>query len=162
MPIQFFEDKKVFLLQGKETTYAFRVHKDGYICNLHWGRKVTEPSDLPTLLELTHRRSLNNWHMPAMELLEYRSWGGPSLKEPAMKITFADGTRMVCTYENGKIVGRGEKHYPDGSVYKGDLSPTGLCHGKGVLILPDGKCLECMFEKDTYVDPETGQTITLP
>ena len=52
MPVQFFEEKKYFMLQGKETTYAFRVMKDGQLCHLHWGRKVTEISDLPTVLEL--------------------------------------------------------------------------------------------------------------
>lgn len=106
MPVQFFEEKKYFMLQGKETTYAFRVMKDGQLCHLHWGRKVTEISDLPTVLELTHRRSLNNWHTPASELLEYQAWGGPSLKEPAMKITFADGTRnLFLHYQSHTIEG---------------------------------------------------------
>lgn len=106
MSIQFFEEKKIFMLQGKETTYALRVTREGIICHLYWGKKITEPGDLPTLLELTHRRSLTNWHVPAEELMEYRSWGGTSLKEPSLKITFADGTRnLFLKYQSHIIEG---------------------------------------------------------
>ena len=84
---------------------------------------------------------------------------------------------MICTYENGKIVGEGEKYYSDGGVYKGELSHNGLPHGKGVwelpdgsryegehdmgfrhgkgvLILPDGTRQVGRFEKDNYFGPE--------
>ena len=54
MPIQFFEEKKYFLLQGKETTYAFRVMKDGQLCHLHWGRKmVTETGERSACTSVT-------------------------------------------------------------------------------------------------------------
>ena len=58
------------------------------------------------------------------------------------------------TYENGKIVGQGEKHYPDGSVYKGALNTKGVPFGEGVLTLPDGTCQAGRFEKDCYTGPE--------
>ena len=92
-------------------------------------------------------------------------------------IIFANGTRLICTHENGEIVGEGEKYYSDGAVYKGELSHNGLPHGrgvweltdgsryegdhdmgfrhgKGVLILPDGTRQEGLFEKDNYIGPE--------
>jgi hypothetical protein len=94
--------------------------------------------------------------------------------------TFANGTRMFCTHEHGKVVGKGEKYYADGGVYKGELSYNGLPHGKGVwelpdgsryegehdmgfrhgegvLTLPDGTCKKGWFEKDNYVGPEKPQ-----
>ena len=97
-------------------------------------------------------------------------------------ITFADGTKLICTFDNGKIVGEGEKYYADGGVYKGALSPNGLPHGigvwelpdgsryegehdmgyrhgKGVLTLPDGTRKEGRFEKDLYVGDENDQEI---
>ena len=96
--------------------------------------------------------------------------------------TFADGTRLVCTRDHGEIVGEGEKYYADGGVYKGELNPNGLPHGKGMwelpdgsryegehdmgfrhgkgeLILPDGTRQVGMFEKDNYVGPEVESSL---
>ena len=96
--------------------------------------------------------------------------------------TFASGNRLICTYENGEIVGQGEKYYSDGSIYKGALShdglphgtgvweladgsryegehETGFRHGKGVLILPEGTRRVGRFEKDNYVGPEVESTL---
>ena len=71
--------------------------------------------------------------------------------------TYADGTRMLCTYEHDKIVGQGEKYFPDGSIYKGDLDHRGRLHGKGVMVLPDGTKQEGRFEDDHYVGPDTEE-----
>jgi hypothetical protein len=91
--------------------------------------------------------------------------------------TLASGTRIVCTYADGVIVGEGEKYFSDGGVYKGGLSPGGLVHGKGVWELPDGSRYEGehdmgyrhgkgvmtlpdgtkqigWFEKDEYIGPD--------
>ena len=91
--------------------------------------------------------------------------------------TFANGTRMICTYVNGVITGNGEKYYIEGGVYKGELNhegrphgmgvweladgsryegehEKGYRHGEGVLIMPDGTRYEGMFDKDVYVGPK--------
>ena len=96
-------------------------------------------------------------------------------------LTFADGTKMICTYDRGEIVGTGEKYYSNGEVYKGALSGNGrphgigvwtlpdgsryegehdmgYRHGKGVLILPDGSRQSGRFEKDIYVGSEKEST----
>lgn len=95
MSISYFEQEKTFLIQGTASTYALCINEDGYLCHLHWGGKVTRPADLPTLQELTHRRSMIGQRVKESEFLEYRSWGGPSVMEPSLKITFPDGTRNL-------------------------------------------------------------------
>ena len=93
---------------------------------------------------------------------------------------FADGTKLFCQYEQGDIVGTGEKRYYDGSVYKGELSKNGLPHGNGVWVLADGSRYEGehdmgfrhgkgvlyladgtrqagRFEKDCYIGAETAE-----
>ena len=106
MPIVYHPKEQVFLLQTNQTTYAMTVNEEGYLCHLHWGGKVEKVSDLPTLRQLTHRRSMIGRHMPEIELLEYRSWGGPSVMEPALKISFADGTRnLFLVYQSHEIDG---------------------------------------------------------
>ena len=119
MSITYHAEEKVFLLQTKKTSYAMTVNKDGYVCHLHWGGKVEQVEDLPTLPELTHRRSMVGRHVPEIEFLEYRSWGGPSVMEPSLKITFADGTRsLFLVYQSHEIEGETLKivtrdpHYP--------------------------------------------------
>lgn len=104
MSIQYFEKEKTFLLQGKETTYAMTVNNNGWLCHLYWGKKVELVSDLPTLHELTHRRSMIGSHISEIELLEYRTWGGECVLEPSLKITFPDGTRsLFLVYKSHEI-----------------------------------------------------------
>lgn len=95
MGIFYYEQEKTFLLQTANTSYAFCVSKEGYLCHLHWGGKVLLPSDLPTLAQLQQRVTMIGRASSVTELLEYRSWGGSSAKEPALKITFPDGTRNL-------------------------------------------------------------------
>lgn len=106
MSITYFDQEKIFLLQGEQTTYAMTVNEDGYVCHLHWGGKVEQLCDLPTLDELTHRRSMIGRHMKQEELLEYRPFGGQSVAEPSLKITFPDGTRnLFLIYQSHEIQG---------------------------------------------------------
>lgn len=92
--------------------------------------------------------------------------------------TLADGTRFICGFENNKFAaGPGEKYFADGGVYKGELNEggephgkgvwdfadgwhyegecdDGLCHGIGIMTLPDGKTQAGRFEKGQFIGPE--------
>ena len=106
MAIHFYEEEKTFLLQTAKTSYAFCINKDGYLCHLHWGGKVNGPSDLPTTAELAQRVTMIGRRSSELELSEYRAWGGASGKEPALKITFPDGTRsLYLVYHSHAIAG---------------------------------------------------------
>ena len=106
MAIHFYENEKIFMLQGKETSYAFQINEKGYLCHLHWGGKVSDPCDLPKIEELIQRVSMVGRKSSPMEILEYRPFGGASVKEPALKITFPDGTRnLFLHYKSHTIDG---------------------------------------------------------
>ena len=106
MAIQYFENEKTFLLQTRNTSYAFCVGEKDYLLHLHWGGKVNGPEDLPTVQELSQRVTLVGRGSDRVELLEYRSWGGASTKEPALKITFPDGTRnLYLVYKSHDVNG---------------------------------------------------------
>lgn len=106
MAIQYFESEKTFLLQTRNTSYAFCVGEKDYLLHLHWGGKVNGPEDLPTVQELAQRVTLVGRGSDRVELLEYRSWGGASTKEPALKITFPDGTRnLYLVYKSHDVNG---------------------------------------------------------
>ena len=119
MSVTYYEENKVFLLQTNRSTYAMQIHDDGYVCHLHWGGKIEELQDLPTLRELAQRKTLVGKGVPPTEFLEYRSWGGSSVMEPALKITFRDGTRnLFLHYRSHEICGEtlkivtGDPQYP--------------------------------------------------
>lgn len=106
MAIQYFENEKTFLLQTRNTSYAFCVGEKDYLLHLHWGGKVNGPEDLPMVQELSQRVTLVGRGSDRVELLEYRSWGGASTKEPALKITFPDGTRnLYLVYKSHDVNG---------------------------------------------------------
>ena len=106
MGIFYYEKEKTFILQTVNTSYAFCVGEKDYLLHLHWGGKVNGPEDLPTVPELAQRVAMIGRGSDRLELLEYRSWGGPSTKEPALKITFPDGTRnLYLAYSSHTVDG---------------------------------------------------------
>ena len=72
MSIAYFEEEKIFMLQGKETTYAIGIDKKGKVCNLHWGGKLNEVGDLPTFADLAQRVTMLARKIPTSEFQEYR------------------------------------------------------------------------------------------
>lgn len=45
MSVQYIEDKKVFLLNTKHTSYQFRVAEFGFLEHLYYGRKISDTAD---------------------------------------------------------------------------------------------------------------------
>ncbi len=106
MPIRYFEDEKCFLLQGKNATYAMKITEKREVCHLYWGARIDTPADLPTLDELARRFSVNELKIGTGDFQEYRGFGGKSTIEPALKITFPDGTRdLFLKYQSHEING---------------------------------------------------------
>lgn len=62
MSVQYFENEKIFMLQGRKSTYAFEIQDGGAVCNLHWGGKVNDVIDLPTTKELVNHISTARFH----------------------------------------------------------------------------------------------------
>lgn len=89
MSIIFDEKSKIFLLQGKSSTYALCIEPDGTLGHRHWGGQITEICDVPTRTMLQARNGKIDDNQ------EYRAFGGPSLITPAIKATLPDGVRAV-------------------------------------------------------------------
>lgn len=118
MAITYFDNEKIFMLQGKETTYAIGITDKGYVCNLHWGGKLNGVEDVPKMSDLQQRVTMLGRRIPASEFQEYRGWGGQSVQEPGVKITFPDGTRnLFLRYVSHEINGETLKIVTKDSQY---------------------------------------------
>ncbi|MEK3882467.1 alpha-galactosidase [Paenibacillus sp. PL2-23] len=111
MGIQYLQESSVFHLQSKNTSYAMKVTKQGYLAHLYWGRKVSGHG-LERLLELQGRASFSP--NPDLEELalsldtlpqEYPSYGGSDFRTPALQVQLADGSTVTeLLYASHRIV----------------------------------------------------------
>ncbi len=95
------ENQKIFVLNTKNTEYAFCVDNQGLLRNLYWGKSIKSPQDYD-IVELSEV-STND---PVYEITreEYPVYGGLRYKEHCLKVNFADKTRdIVYKYEGHKI-----------------------------------------------------------
>ncbi len=94
--IQYSPEKKVWVLQAGETTYAMGVNERGELQSIYWGGRVARDADFST----PHSRpevasfDLTNTTTPQ----EYPGWGAELYNEPALKATYADGNRDVVLH----------------------------------------------------------------
>ncbi len=106
MPILYDEAARAFLLQGKNSTYAIQISKKDTVCQMHWGEKLEDVSELPTLYDMARRMTFKELKVEEDDFQEYRGFGGFSFIEPALKVTFADGTRnLFLKYQSHEIDG---------------------------------------------------------
>ncbi len=100
MSIIYCAEKKMFMLQTRNSTYAISILKNGSVNHNHWGGKVTDVRDIPSCTDLRGKRCAND------DFQEYRAFGGNSLLTPAVKVTFADGVRAAfLQYQSHTIDG---------------------------------------------------------
>ena len=96
MGITFNEEKKVFLLKTKNTSYQFRVAEFGFLEHLYYGRRVEEAVDyIP--VRLRHGFEANPYEMKqdrtmCLDVLEqeYPGFGVSDFKTSACSIIHAD------------------------------------------------------------------------
>ena len=94
--IQYSPEKKVWVIQAGETTYAMGVNERGELQSIYWGGRVARDADFST----PHSRpevasfDLSNTTTPQ----EYPGWGAELYNEPALKATYADGNRDVVLH----------------------------------------------------------------
>lgn len=91
MNIVYVESGRLFKLDTANTSYVFRVGKDDRLHHLYWGAKVDRTDDVAGL--------------PGdASCQEYPCWGEYFFDEPALKVTFHDGTRDVrAEYRSHRI-----------------------------------------------------------
>lgn len=81
---------KLFVLQTKNTTYAFFEDEEGVLVHLYWGGKIARAEDFDTITmegeQGYHPNIDKKWE-------ECSSYGSMRYKEASFKVTFADGVR---------------------------------------------------------------------
>jgi alpha-galactosidase len=82
MAIQFDSASRRFVLQMPNSTYAMGLGGNALL-HLWWGASMPRIEDLPTTEGIS----------PSTGMQEYHAWGEYFFDEPALKATFADGTR---------------------------------------------------------------------
>ena len=102
--IQYSEDRKVWLLTTRQSSYALGVAADGALRHLYWGAPLWRMDDLPAPAA---RRDISSFDPRQMiENEEFPGWGGPRYYEPALKITRENGDRdLVLKYASHHIQG---------------------------------------------------------
>lgn len=94
MPIAYNEEKQLFKLDAGETTLAFSV-TNGVLMNRFWGVRLDRMEDVPDEQFVIERRRGGRYSYAPM-YSEYPGWNSALFGcEPALKVTFADGTRDV-------------------------------------------------------------------
>ena len=93
--VQFLPDKKLWILQAGDETYAFGVNEREELQSEYWGERL--PSEHFAVLH-----SLPGWSSfeptTAATPQEYPGWGAALYAEPALKATFSNGNREVVLH----------------------------------------------------------------
>lgn len=86
----FLREEKLFVLNTKNTTYAFFQDEDGILVHLYWGKKITRLEDF----DISTMEGEQGFH-PNIDKKreECSSYGMMRYKESSMKVCFADGVR---------------------------------------------------------------------
>lgn len=100
--IQYFENRKLWLLTTQHCSYAMGVSPDGQLQHLYWGAPLWRPEDLPAAAT---RRDISSFDPHQMlENEEFPGWGGPRYYEPALKISRANGNPdLVLHYVSNRV-----------------------------------------------------------
>lgn len=101
MGVVFEEEKQVFLLNTRNTSYQFRIAEFGFLEHLYYGKRINEPVDyLP--IRLRHGFEANPYEMKqdrslCLDLLEqeYPGFGVSDFKTSACSIIHADGSNCI-------------------------------------------------------------------
>jgi alpha-galactosidase len=94
--VQYYPERKVWVLQAGETTYAMGVNERGELQSIYWGPRVTRDADFAS----AHSRpEVASFDLPSTTTpQEYPGWGSELYTEPALKATYANGNRDVVLH----------------------------------------------------------------
>ena len=89
----------VFRLDGGNTSYVFGVNSRGELQQIYWGGRLATADHPATPTPSREWSSFDSSYTNTPQ--EYAGWGGGLFVEPALKVTFADGSRdLVLHYES--------------------------------------------------------------
>jgi alpha-galactosidase len=90
---------KVFRLDGGDASYVFGVNQRGELQQLYWGGRLATEDHFSQAKPIEQWASFDSSYTNTPQ--EYVGWGSGLYVEPALKVTFADGTRdLVLHYDS--------------------------------------------------------------
>jgi len=100
MLIKIDETRGVFHLQTKNTSYIMHILKDKYLMHAYWGKRLKNISINNAVIVQNRAFSANPDPMDksfSLDLLpqEYPGFGNTDYRNPALKITYADGSKVT-------------------------------------------------------------------
>lgn len=153
MPILFDEKQKLFLLNTKNTTYAFAVAERGFLTHLHYGPKIAD-CDVAAMRRpfcKSFSPTLDNIDSRDTALAECACFGSGDFRTPSILVRQSDGHAVLkLTYKNHfirkgkvKIPGLPASFAPEADVETLEM------------ILVDEKCrLECVLLYSVFADSD--------
>src|ERR1700756_69971 len=147
-PITFIENKKVWVLQGAEATYALGVNERGELQHLYWGKRMD-------VQDFDRAQSLPEWASFDLSTTttpqEYPGWGAGLYTEPALKVTFANGNREVVL------------HYVDQQLKNDNLEITLKDEGSPLLVHLHYRVYadSGIIERSARIENRTSEAVTL-
>jgi alpha-galactosidase len=91
MSVEFWEERRLFLLTTANTAYAIHLTEQSRLVQLYWGARLPYPADYPPLppnhTHASFNASLYDW------LSEFPTPTGIQETEACLRVIFADGTR---------------------------------------------------------------------
>jgi alpha-galactosidase len=94
--INYYSDRKVWVLQAGPVTYAMGVNERGELQPIYWGAQVKSDADFPAPHSRPEVASFDLSSTTTQQ--EYPGWGAEFYNEPALKATYADGNRDVVLH----------------------------------------------------------------
>jgi alpha-galactosidase len=147
-PIIFIENKKVWVLQGGEATYALGVNERGELQHLYWGKRIGAE-------DFASARSLPEWASFDLSTTttpqEYPAWGAGLYTEPALKATFANGNREAVL------------HYVDQQLKNDNLEITLKDEGSPLVVYLHYRVYadSSIIERSARIENRTSEAVTL-
>lgn len=93
--IQFVPEKKLWVMQAGDETYALGINERGELQTVYWGERLRSE-------DLASAHSQSGWSSfeptTAATPQEYAGWGASLYAEPALKASFANGNREVLLH----------------------------------------------------------------
>lgn len=103
MSVNYYDDKKVFVLKSNDLMYAFEIEESGYPINIYYGKEILDYCDLPVGEMNFERRGSLITHLN-MYRREYPATSDFMYDEGAFSVFYADGAReCILTYNTYEI-----------------------------------------------------------
>jgi len=97
---------KVFRLDGGGVSYVFGVNGRGELEQMYWGGRLGAGDKFPQAEAKPEWASFDSSYTNTPQ--EFAGWGAGLFNEPALKVTFADGTRdLVLHYDSHQATEKG-------------------------------------------------------